>query len=460
MSPATARPITMFTVAMALLAALGIGPVTAKMAFPNPLPTRLPIIQPPLVIWHGMGDTFDSSGIEAVVKQAEMTNPGTYVHVIRLDDEGQDGRDTDGTHGLFNSWAGGKKASRQFNKNVQVFPDRVVALDGGQDQKATLYGNVTDQIQIVCHQLQADPVLSRMSKINGLGFSQGGLFLRALIQECDWFAARIHSLVAMGSPNNGIADVQICRPYDLLCRGAIGLLKGNAWSNWTQAHIVPAQYYRPVQEPEADKGTDRPQEPVPSEDYLKHSALLAKVNNERVGCYGQARTRCGTDPVAASRLGRSLRNLGLFAFSGDTVLLPPVTAWFAATSQSAVGSPFFPDDTVPLHRRQFWTEDWIGLRAWAERVSDRAKVPIRGRWTDAVPELIGGPGEPILKDGESTKGLIPQLLPPLVFGVIDGQHMHISKEALQPILAKFFGPLSTVPLGRGYPPPVKQNLEL
>jgi palmitoyl-protein thioesterase len=181
----------------------------------------------PLVIWHGLGDSFEGEGIIEVAELAEAINPGTYTYLIRLGE------------------------------------------DASSDRSATFFGNLTEQIQEVCDTLAADPILSAAPAIDALGFSQGGLFLRGYVERCN--NPPVRSLVTFGSPHNGIVDFAGCKPTDWLCRGAMGLLKSNTWGSYVQGRLVPAQYYRTT---DAETGE-------PSDDYLLYSNYLGDVNNER-----------------------------------------------------------------------------------------------------------------------------------------------------------------------------------
>jgi palmitoyl-protein thioesterase len=180
----------------------------------------------PLVIWHGLGDSFEGEGIKEVAEMAEAINPGTYSYLVSLGE------------------------------------------DASADRSASFWGNVTDQIAAVCNAFAADPVLSVAPAIDALGFSQGGVFLRGYVERCN--TPPVRSLVTFGSPHNGIADFAGCQPTDWLCRGAMGLLKSNTWGSYVQGRLVPAQYYRTTDE-----------EGKPTEEYLLYSNYLADVNNER-----------------------------------------------------------------------------------------------------------------------------------------------------------------------------------
>ncbi|PKS07348.1 hypothetical protein jhhlp_005950 [Lomentospora prolificans] len=176
----------------------------------------------PLVIWHGLGDSFAGDGMKSVGELAEDVNPGTFVYQV------------------------------QFGQ------------DANADRTASFYGNVTAQVDEVCAALAAHPILSTAPAIDALGFSQGGLFLRGYIERCN--NPPVRSLVTYGSPHLGISKFRACGDTDFLCQGAMALLKLNTWSSFVQGKVVPAQYYR---------------DPLDYDRYLEHSNFLADINNER-----------------------------------------------------------------------------------------------------------------------------------------------------------------------------------
>ncbi|KAI1133082.1 palmitoyl-protein thioesterase 1 [Nemania abortiva] len=176
----------------------------------------------PVVIWHGLGDTYAAEGIQQVGQLVEDVNPGTFVYFIRLDDSASN------------------------------------------DRRATFYGNVTEQIAQVCAALAAHPILSTAPAIDAVGFSQGGQFLRGYVERCN--APPVRNLVTFGSQHNGIVDYRTCESRDWLCRGAMALLHGNTWTSFVQSRLVPAQYFR---------------DPADLDSYLEHSNFLADINNER-----------------------------------------------------------------------------------------------------------------------------------------------------------------------------------
>lgn len=255
-----------------------------------PLSSSSPIAQPlPLVIWHGLGDNYKADGLRAVGDLAAETNPGTYVYNIRLDD------------------------------------------DPSADRTATFFGNLTVEIERVCADLAAHPVLSSAPAINGLGFSQGGQFLRAYVQRCN--NPPVRNLVTFGSQHNGISRFGQCATTDWLCKFAIGFLTTNTWSHFAQSRVVPAQFYR---------------DPDDLESYLKYSNFLADVNNERT-----------VKNETYKRNLLTLEKFAMFVFTEDKTAIPKESGWFAQVNSTS-------GDVTWLKDRDLYKEDWLGLRALDE----------------------------------------------------------------------------------------------
>jgi len=255
-------------------------------------PSVLPSIRPsdnddtplPLIIWHGLGDNYAADGIASVVELAEETNPGTLVYVIRLDD------------------------------------------DANADRTATFFGNVTTQIEKVCEDLAAHPILSTAPAVDALGFSQGGQFLRGYIERCN--SPPVRSLVTFGSQHNGISEFQACGATDWVCHGAQGLLRSNTWSSFVQSRLVPAQYFR---------------DPAQYDQYLESSNFLADINNERV-----LKNKTYKENL------EKLEQFVMYLFEDDETVIPKESGWFAEVEDNKV---------TPLRERDIYKEDWIGLKS-------------------------------------------------------------------------------------------------
>lgn len=237
----------------------------------------------PLVIWHGLGDNFASEDLADVASLAESVNPGTWTYMIRVGD------------------------------------------DASSDRSASFFGDLTQQVDKVCADIAAHQILSTAPAIDALGFSQGGLFLRAYVERCN--SPPVRSLVTFGSPHNGISDFQKCATTDWLCKGSEALLRSNTWSSYVQTHLVPAQYFR---------------DPNQFDQYLEYSNFLADINNER-------ELKNQTYKENLSQLERWV----LYLFEGDETLVPKESSWFAEVDG---------EDVTLLKDRPIYKEDWLGLK--------------------------------------------------------------------------------------------------
>jgi palmitoyl-protein thioesterase len=265
-------------------------------AYPSPAPASSKPL--PLLIWHGLGDRYDAEGLHSVGELAAKIHPGAEVYYIRVSDSGSD------------------------------------------DQRATFFGNITSQSEEICSSLASNANLTNADGVvraDALGFSQGGQFLRGLVERCP--ALSVRSLVTYGSQHNGIAQFQRCGTWDLLCKGAVALVGGNAWTDYVQRTVVPAQYYRELNESTG----------LPSDGYLEHSHFLADVNNEREE----------KNEEYAARLA-ALEKFVMVVFEDDKTVVPKESGWFAEVNETS-------GVVTDLRQRAIYKEDWIGLRALDEK---------------------------------------------------------------------------------------------
>lgn len=266
------------------LLTLALGLASATTATPATTTNDDDFVTPlPLIIWHGLGDSFSSAGMQEIGALAASIHPGTFVYNIRLD------------------------------------------TSAYADQRASFFGNLTTQLEQVCADLASHPILSTAPAVDALGFSQGGQFLRAYVQRCN--SPPVRSLVTFGSQHNGITQFQTCGPRDWLCNGANALLRGGAWSAFTQSRLVPAQYFR---------------DPEDMEKYLEHSNFLADINNER---------EVKNEKYAENL--KTLENFVMYLFDEDVTVVPKESGWFAEVNGTEV---------TPLKERTIYTENWLGLK--------------------------------------------------------------------------------------------------
>jgi palmitoyl-protein thioesterase len=265
----------------------------------------------PVIVWHGLGDSYNNLGpIDELVNRIYE---GTYTKIIKL------------------------------------------GTSPTADSEASFIGNVSAQVDQVCATLAADNILSTAPAVDALGFSQGGVFLRAYVERCN--TPPVRNLVTLGSPHNGITEIT-CRG-NLVCQGLYWLFKLNPFSARVQSTIVPAQYYRPTE----DSGK--------FENYLDGSGLLADINNER-----ELKNKAYADNIA------NLENFVMVLFEEDTQVVPKESAWF-----EEVDGP--EGVSTPLRARQLYRQDWLGLRALDRKggLHFRSAPGEHMRFTD---EFLGG----------------------------------------------------------------------
>ncbi|KIW14089.1 hypothetical protein PV08_06870 [Exophiala spinifera] len=249
----------------------------------------------PVVIWHGLGDSADAEGLKEIATLVEQVHPGTYTYLISA-----------------------------------------TGAAGSEDRQASFFGNVTEELDFVCHALAGDKILATAPAIDAIGFSQGGQFLRGYVERCGGWAPKVRSLLTFGSQHNGIAEFQKCASSgDWMCHIANSLLKsGTVWSDFVQSRLVPAQYYRDTND---------------YENYLEHSNFLADINNER-----EEKNATYAENLAA------LEKFVMILFNGDRTVIPKETGWFAEVNLTS-------NAVTELRDRPIYKEDWIGLKKLDEK---------------------------------------------------------------------------------------------
>jgi palmitoyl-protein thioesterase len=255
------------------LLALSLTPFGEEAAFP--LKFR------PAVVWHGLGDNYNSSSMRSTVELIKETRPGIFVHSIYADTDPQ------------------------------------------ADERHSLFGDANQQVQQVCQQLQAIPELR--GGFDAIGYSQGGLLLRALVERCP---LEVHNLITFGSPHMGVSDMPPCEDDDWVCRRRNAVLKRLVWYDRVQHSVIPALYFR---------------DPAQYDQYVLHSYFLADVNNEN-----------GVNATYARNL-NGLQKLVMVKFSRDTQVTPKESAWFEEVDPQT-GS------VIGYDRTALYQQDLIGLR--------------------------------------------------------------------------------------------------
>lgn len=242
----------------------------------------------PVVLWHGMGDSCCAAGGMGAVKQLIEDELGVFVHSI----------------------ATGETEYK--------------------DVWSSFMGNVNSQVEVVCDQLKSMPELRH--GFSAIGFSQGGQFLRAMVERCGHELPPVHTLISMGGQHQGVMNTPGCTQdaggwAAKACTVMQTLLARGAYAPWVRENVVQAQYFKDPQ----DLGS-----------YLASNIFLPDINNER-----DDKSKQYADNLAA------LERLVLYRFDDDTTVVPRDSAWF---------SFFDGTDTIPLKEQDIYKEDWIGLK--------------------------------------------------------------------------------------------------
>ncbi|XP_018494768.1 palmitoyl-protein thioesterase 1 [Galendromus occidentalis] len=175
----------------------------------------------PLVVWHGIND--DCAGFtSSLIAKIKTRAPDLYVHCIQIGD------------------------------TPKI------------DYRNSLFMLGQKQLEIACARVNADENLK--NGFNAFGISQGGLFLRALIQTCP--PSEVHNFVTFSAPHQGIFGIPNCFKSvpAFLCRFISKSLTHAAYTPQVQKLFTPIQYWH---------------DPLREEAYRQKSQFAAIYNNER-----------------------------------------------------------------------------------------------------------------------------------------------------------------------------------
>lgn len=92
---------------------------------------------------------------------------------------------------------------------------------------------INEQLDLVCKKIHSDPRLANGFHL--IGFSQGGLFVRALAQRCP--PKKLGSVISIGGPQQGIYGLPFCPNATAvpLCRYFRTLLSQTAYNDFVQS---------------------------------------------------------------------------------------------------------------------------------------------------------------------------------------------------------------------------------
>lgn len=238
----------------------------------------------PIVLWHGMGDSCCNPLSMGHVKKLLATEiPGVYVNSLMLG-------------------------------------ENVVA-----DTEHGYLANMNDLVAKACAIIAADENLKH--GYNGIGFSQGGLFMRAVAQRCP--SPRMKTLISFGGPQQGIFGLPYCPGDNKICDLVRDWLNFGAYVSFVQDNVVQAQFWH---------------DPYKKDDYKEKNIFLADLNNEKK--INQSYNKNLAE----------LENFVVVKFLQDHMIEPKESSWFA----------FYPKDNasliIPLQESELFTKQLTGLK--------------------------------------------------------------------------------------------------
>lgn len=210
------------------------------------------------------------------------------------------------------------------------------------DVMSSYFGSVNDQIDTICDELSQDPELA--DGFTAVGFSQGGQFLRGLVQRCGHFL-NIHTVVTMGAQHQGVMEPPGCWAPSFntspswQCKMMEEILARGSYLPWVQHSSVQAQYFK---------------DPYQMDTYKEASVFLADINLESTAAdnkYAALHDKYRSNILA-------LQKLVLYQFDNDVTVVPKESSQFGF---------YDGEQLLPLEETDVYIEDRLGLKEMADR---------------------------------------------------------------------------------------------
>ncbi|KAK4475185.1 hypothetical protein MN116_000773 [Schistosoma mekongi] len=239
----------------------------------------------PVVLWHGMGDHGASIYTQSLSQLIKRLKPETYVKCITTND----------------SYI--------------------------EDVRDTVFLSINEQLENVCRMISKDKNLSK--GLHMIGISQGGIFVRALVQKCN--LSNVGSVISIGGPQQGVFGVPRCidKGFVPYCSWFHKLLSYVVYTKYVQNRVVQAQYWH---------------DPVKEDVYRKYSQFLADINQENQ-----------VNETYRENM-KKIQRFVLVKFLNDTVLIPKESEWFGFYRTGSLS------DITRLQDSILYTEDRLGLQ--------------------------------------------------------------------------------------------------
>lgn len=245
----------------------------------------------PIVFWHGMGDT---------------------------------------AYGSINSE---RLALQKLFANVSIFSVQV-GTNAMEDRMASYFSNANTQIDDVCREILADPVIKAHKSFNAVGYSQGSQLLRGLIQRCPFLSngIKVKNFISLGGQHQGVFGLPNCLLKGF-CTYINYLLSEGAYEEKIQSSLIQAAYWH---------------DPTKESLYRERSIFIADLNNEKV-----------YNSTYKHNL-QQLDNLVLVGFEHDRMVIPRESSLFGFYEAGSTSK------IVPLERSELYTQDKLGLRSMSD----------------------------------------------------------------------------------------------
>ena len=177
------------------------------------------------------------------------------------------------------------------------------------DRWAGYVGDVGEQVDAACELLRMDDAVRGAGGFHALGLSQGGQFVRGVVQRCGRELGA-KSLVTLGGQHAGVDALPGCgsEPPSATCRAMNEAASAASANALVRRRVVQAQYFR-------DTSTH-----ATYQRYLETNAYLPEINNE-----GQANANAEYRDAIAS-----LERFVMFMFENDDMVNPPESSWFGS----------------------------------------------------------------------------------------------------------------------------------
>lgn len=235
-------------------------------------------------------------------------------------------------HGITDNCENNERFIKNLQADLNVHVECIEIGEGNWDSSIkSIIQPIQTQVEEACKKINSNPYFQ--GKFNILGFSQGALIGRYIIEKCN-MKGKVMRYISFDGPQMGVGYIPklTCGPLcDLICNIT------SPWLYELQHKLGPCSYYRYK---------------FDQETYRKENVFLKMLNNE--------------NPIKDKEIYNrfsSLEKVKLIKSKKDIVIIPKESCWFQFYDQEG-------KDIVPLELSDFYINDYIGLR----KLNEEGKV--------------------------------------------------------------------------------------